>query len=65
MDFSDKLAFDTWMIQSRLCEDLGEENSGQKEQPVKKGLGVLGAKRKLLLLLLLSCFSRVRFCVTP
>ena len=65
MDFSEKLVFDTWMIQSWLCEDLGEEISRQKEQPVKKGLGVLGAKRKLLLLLLLSRFSRVRFCVTP
>ena len=48
MDFSEKLVFDTWMIQSWLCEDLGEEISRQKEQPVKKGLGVLGAKRKLV-----------------
>ena len=65
MDFSEKLVFDTWMIQSRQCEDLGEEISRQKEQPVKKGVGVLRAKRNLLLLLLLGRFSRVRFCATP
>ena len=65
MDFAEKLVFDTWMIQSQLREDLGEENSRQKEQPVKKGVGVLRAKRKLLLLLLLGRFSRVRFCATP
>ena len=66
MDFFEKLVFDTWMIQSLLCEDLlllllsrvscvrlcmwgSRGRDFQAEgQPVQKGLGVLGAKRKLV-----------------
>lgn len=46
MDFSKKLAFDTQVIESQLCEDLGGRNCRQKEYPVKKGLGIYGEQEE-------------------